>query len=65
MDAFFKQNSYVAGGYDTPDGFVKLDQAIKALETKQKANRLFYLALPPTVFDTVTLNIKERCMAKE
>ncbi len=28
------------------------------------ANRLFYLALPPSVFESVTSHIKETCMAK-
>lgn len=62
LDEFFKVNSYVAGTYDTPAGFQKLDAEIKRLEKNGKANRLFYLALPPSVYKTVTDLIKKNCM---
>ena len=43
-------------------------EALNAETTKQesgfeKANRLFYLALPPSVFAPVTSNIKLCCMS--
>nr|KAG5711455.1 hypothetical protein BaRGS_025882 [Batillaria attramentaria] len=61
LKEFFKLNEYVAGGYDKPDGFAALD---KAIVNKGSCNRLFYLALPPSVYEAVTLNIKALCMAK-
>ncbi|XP_013413677.1 glucose-6-phosphate 1-dehydrogenase isoform X2 [Lingula anatina] len=63
--AFWEMNSYVAGSYDKADDFVKLDEAIKATEISAPANRLFYLALPPSVFADVTRLVKEKCMAHD
>lgn len=61
MEEFFKVNEYIAGSYDKPDGFAKLN---KAIEEKGSCNRIFYLALPPSVYETVTLNLKAVCMSK-
>ena len=61
LDEFFKVNEYIAGGYDKPDGFAKLN---KAIEEKGSCNRIFYLALPPSVYESVTLNLKAVCMSK-
>ncbi|KAK7103001.1 glucose-6-phosphate 1-dehydrogenase-like isoform X2 [Littorina saxatilis] len=60
LKEFFKLNDYVAGAYDKSDGFAALDKVIKG---KGNCNRLFYLALPPSVYESVTLNIKALCMA--
>lgn len=63
-DDFWKANTYVAGGYDTKRDFEMLNQEMCSLEnTKGVANRLFYLALPPSVFASVTTMIKETCMS--
>lgn len=61
LKEFFKLNGYVAGSYDKTEDFQRLN---KTLEEKGSSNRLFYMALPPSVFETVTLNIKAVCMAK-
>ncbi|XP_005097862.1 glucose-6-phosphate 1-dehydrogenase isoform X2 [Aplysia californica] len=61
VKAFFKLNDYVAGSYDKTEDFMRLN---KAIEEKGSCNRLFYLALPPSVFETVTLNLKAVCMSK-
>ncbi|KAL8611290.1 Glucose-6-phosphate 1-dehydrogenase [Nucella lapillus] len=61
LKRFFTLNSYVSGAYDKAEAFKHLDQAIVALGD---CNRLFYLALPPSVYEAVTLNIKAVCMAK-
>ena len=46
------------------DAFEKLNAEIVKLEAgHKKANRLFYLALPPSVFAPVTSNIKVCCMS--
>jgi len=34
LSAFWKQVSYVAGTYDTPDGFIKLNEHIAEIEAK-------------------------------
>ncbi|XP_071960032.1 glucose-6-phosphate 1-dehydrogenase-like isoform X1 [Antedon mediterranea] len=67
LDEFFKQNRYVKGSYKEEDGFEHLDDVLTAIEDKKKdkpANRLFYLALPPSVFKDVTKHIKAKCMSK-
>lgn len=65
VESFFKAMSYVQGSYTDKEAFVKLDKAILALPNGKKANRLFYLALPPTVFQDVTKNIHDACMKHE
>lgn len=62
MFEFFERMSYVQGGYDDSQGFKKLDQTINSFYHGFEANRVFYLALPPTVFTSVTTHIKTECM---
>jgi len=67
LERFKKITSYVDGAYDTDDGFQKLDKYIKdTLESKfnSPGNRLFYLALPPSVFSTVGRGLKKNAYAK-
>jgi len=59
---FCKLNSYVAGSYDKDSDFKNLDSELKKREVKGKANRLFYLALPPSVYAEVTACLKRTCM---
>lgn len=65
LEEFFKVNHYVAGAYDNPEDFQRLDEEITKLEVGTQANRLFYLALPPTVFQVVTKNLHAHCMGKK
>jgi len=62
LKAFVKMNSYVAGSYTDSEDFHRLDKLINTKEKNGRANRLFYLALPPTVYKDVTQNIKSNCM---
>ena len=64
---FIKRCSYISGQYDKDEGFVQLNTAIKQMEQtfKKSINRLFYLALPPEVFEPVTLHINKECMSKD
>jgi len=65
-EEFFKLNSYVAGSYDKDADFEKLNAHITDFQSdKITVNRLFYLALPPTVYQNVTSHIKASCMAQE
>ncbi|ELT94977.1 hypothetical protein CAPTEDRAFT_184339 [Capitella teleta] len=64
LDGFWKVNWYVAGSYDKGDDYQKLNKEITKFEKPgKKVNRLFYLALPPSVYEPVTKNIRENCMA--
>ncbi|KAK3609070.1 hypothetical protein CHS0354_011829 [Potamilus streckersoni] len=58
---FWKINQYISGNYDKASDFSRLN---KAIEEKGSANRVFYLALPPSVYESVTLNLKATCMSK-
>ena len=57
LDQFWEANHYVAGNYDSQEDFEHLNQEVAALE-KDLSNRLFYLALPPSVFKPVTSMLK-------
>lgn len=65
----FLQIEYISGGYDSEEGFQTLDKAIYEHEisrnsTEGSARRLFYLALPPSVYPPVCRMIKSYCMNK-
>ncbi|KAH1022974.1 glucose-6-phosphate 1-dehydrogenase isoform X2 [Dendroctonus ponderosae] len=64
-DEFWKLNYYISGKYDVRSDFEKLNQAISQYEKGTVANRLFYLALPPSVFEDVTVLIKNNCMGEK
>ena len=57
LEEFWAINSYVAGSYDNEED---LHHLVKKMAEKEKdcANRLFYLALPPSVFKPITSMIK-------
>ncbi|KAL9995350.1 putative glucose-6-phosphate dehydrogenase (NADP(+)) [Helianthus debilis subsp. tardiflorus] len=66
---FLQLIKYVAGAYDTEEGFRLLDKAISEYElskntTEGSSRRLFYLALPPSVYPPVCKMIKSYCMNK-
>lgn len=62
---FLNLNSYVSGLYDKSEDFSRFDAELTKLEGSSVANRMFYMALPPTVFHTVATNIKQHCMSKK
>ena len=62
VEGFWQANSYVAGSYDQDADFKNLDAQLLAISSS--ANRLFYLALPPSVYHNVTAHIKGSCMTK-
>lgn len=62
---FWSINSYVQGAYDKPDDFKRLNQSIELLAKAgnfAKTKRLFYLALPPVVYASVSKLIKNHCI---
>lgn len=68
VDGFLLLISYIAGPYDEAEGFEKLNKAIEEYDAKSgvtKSERLFYLALPPSVFTSVGSHIKQLCYPKE
>ncbi|XP_069693097.1 glucose-6-phosphate 1-dehydrogenase isoform X2 [Periplaneta americana] len=64
-EEFWKLNNYVAGSYNKRVDFEMLNQALVHHENGVAANRLFYLALPPSVFEDVTVLIRNACMGEK
>ncbi|XP_046682296.1 glucose-6-phosphate 1-dehydrogenase isoform X3 [Homalodisca vitripennis] len=64
FEDFWKLNYYFQGSYDNRKDFEMLNQALEKHEPRQGvAHRLFYLALPPSVFETVTVHLRNTCMS--
>ena len=64
---FFKLLTYVSGPYDQDDGFIRLREQIETFEGAKCStvpHRLFYFALPPSVFLPVATNIKRLVYAE-
>lgn len=64
-DKFLFQIKYVSGSYDSGEGFEKLNKEISEYEKSNKSEsprRLFYLALPPSVYPSVCKMIRTYCM---
>lgn len=69
IEAFLKTITYISGSYDGADDFFRLNDVITKFEEsfpgKQKGgNRLFYLALPPSVFMHACTGIRTHVMQK-
>lgn len=63
-EEFWKLNHYFAGSYDQRKDFELLNQELQRHEPAVgAANRLFYLALPPSVFESVTVHLRNTSMA--
>ena len=50
MAEFVARCHYCRGQYDARDSFLDLYQRMRALERSPEASRLFYMAIPPSVF---------------
>ncbi|GMP30145.1 hypothetical protein CsSME_00004943 [Camellia sinensis var. sinensis] len=69
VSKFLQLIRYVSGSYDSEEGFQLLDKEISKHEfsknTKEgSSRRLFYLALPPSVYPSVCKMIRNYCMNK-
>lgn len=67
LEEFKKLSTYVSGGYEDGESFDKLNKYLNEIESSyqgKERNRLFYLALPPSVFIPVAKNLKEHCYSK-
>jgi glucose-6-phosphate 1-dehydrogenase len=57
--------TYISGQYDKDESFVELEKHLQELEKGRKEqNRIFYMALPPSVFTTVSQHLKKNCYPK-
>ncbi|XP_057982791.1 glucose-6-phosphate 1-dehydrogenase, cytoplasmic isoform-like isoform X2 [Malania oleifera] len=69
VSKFLQLIKYVSGSYDSEEGFRLLDKEISAHEFSKgsaegSSRRLFYLALPPSVYPSVCKMIRHCCMSK-
>lgn len=65
LDLFLENCSYITGSYDEAAAFASCHTAVCEIEKKiQGGNRIFYLALPPTVFKPVVENIRLHSWSK-
>jgi glucose-6-phosphate 1-dehydrogenase len=66
LGAFEKLCSYVSGQYDQDDSFQNLLKHLEELESgRSETNRIFYMALPPSVFMPVSQHLKKNCYPKK
>jgi glucose-6-phosphate 1-dehydrogenase len=62
LEEFLKLCSYISGQYDQDEPFINLRKHLEALEgDRPERNRVFYMALPPSVFTTVSVHLKKNC----
>ncbi|KAG6854770.1 hypothetical protein C0991_001197 [Blastosporella zonata] len=64
IQQFKDLSTYVSGSYDEGAAFDNLNKHLEEIESKyqsKECNRIFYLALPPSVFVPVAQNLKEHC----
>lgn len=65
IEEFKGLSSYISGGYEDGESFDRLNKYLEEeIESKYQSkerNRIFYLALPPSVFIPVAKNLKEHC----
>jgi glucose-6-phosphate 1-dehydrogenase len=65
LESFCKLCTYISGQYDQDDSFINLNKHLEEIEKGQKEqNRVFYMALPPSVFTTVSDQLKRNCYPK-
>ena len=57
--------SYISGQYDEDESFEQLDKHLAEFEKgKPEGHRVFYMALPPSVFIPVSEHLKRCCYPK-
>jgi glucose-6-phosphate 1-dehydrogenase len=62
LSAFLEICTYISGQYDEDESFVGLLKHLEELEKSQaKTHRVFYMALPPSVFMPVSQHLKKIC----
>lgn len=68
IDAFTGVSTYVSGQYDKDEDFQALTKHMEEIESKYKGderNRVFYMALPPSVFTDVAEMLKKNCYSEK
>ncbi|KAF7352776.1 Glucose-6-phosphate 1-dehydrogenase [Mycena venus] len=64
IEQFKAISTYISGSYEDGEAFAALNAHLEEIESQyqsKEANRVFYFALPPSVFVPVAKNLKEQC----
>lgn len=62
LEEFCSFCTYVSGQYDQDDSFISLRKHLEELEQgRSETHRIFYMALPPSVFIPVSQHLKRNC----
>ncbi|KAI0232908.1 Glucose-6-phosphate 1-dehydrogenase [Massospora cicadina] len=61
LSKFLELCHYVRGSYDKEQDFKKLNEEIEKREGSSECRRIFYLALPPSVYGDVAKGLREHC----
>lgn len=65
LEEFTQLCTYVSGQYDKDESFQGLEKHLQEVEADRPENhRLFYMALPPSVFTIVSQHLKKICYPK-
>ena len=67
LKEFQSISTYLAGDYENGAAFDILNKHLEEIEYRYQSkerNRIFYLALPPSVFVPVSKNLKEHCYVR-
>jgi len=66
-EAFAERLYYHAGEYDSPASYTGMRERIRELEKAHDTggNRIFYLAIPPTVYEVVVSNLGSSGLSRE
>lgn len=66
LRSFAQSFTYVAGDYEQPNAFEKLSRRLDELDKERhlEGNRLFYLAMPPSVYPKVIAQIQKAGLAQ-
>jgi len=67
IEDFKKLSTYISGGYEDAPSFQNLNRHLESIEKnyqRKEYNRVFYLALPPSVFVPVSKHVRENCYAQ-
>lgn len=67
MKEFLGYCTYINGQYDEDKSFQNLNDELNKIEEKRggEKNRLFYMALPPSVFTVVAKELKHNCYSEK
>ena len=64
FDDFWEKNTYIKGSYTETKDFAALDQVITS-NYGDLVNRIFYLALPPSTYVSVTSHLAKCCKSHQ